>query len=67
MKINLCHPCHCQTNMHSDAVHFKKDTPLWDKASQNDIDNFKTELDSFIKNIVIDVDTLSCNDVQCSL
>ena len=65
MKFVLNNPIHPVT--HNDAVVFKREnSPLWNKASTSDINNFISELNHSIKNIPIDACTLSCENVNCT-
>ena len=40
--------------------------PVWNRASIDDLDNFKLNLDQLVNNIDVPVEALSCTDVHCN-
>ena len=63
MKFVLNNPI--RTDVFDNEVPLRPPNPIWNKASESDICNYRTELNNLIKNIVIDQETLSCQNVQC--
>ena len=50
----------------SDSIVNVSSKPIWERATESDLDNFKNNLEFLVNNIDVPVDALDCADVHCT-